>query len=232
MVWKGLFFSQFSLISFKFCLPLRSFSNQAISLLKERYVLVLDIETTSLPVDSNRRFAVNPITKNNEIIPASDPNDWPHAVQFSYILYDNLLNESKTVNEIIKLPEGVTISPASQKIHKISMNTTQSKSKRVVDSHTGQEHYEYHPEIQDVIRQFMADFRQCDVVVAHNMQFDRNILLSSMQRLRAVVGNEDIAEFLLEYYANTKEFCTCSHRRDLYQIHCLLNLSNKSCVVF
>ena len=52
-------------------------------------------------------------------------------VQLSYILYDNVLNKEKIFNEIIRLPEGVQITPESESIHKISLEITQGKNRKV-----------------------------------------------------------------------------------------------------
>ena len=57
-------------------------------------VLVFDTETTGLPETK----IINPITLHQ----------WPHIVQFSYVIYDSSLNnivESK--DYIVKLPESI-----------------------------------------------------------------------------------------------------------------------------
>ena len=69
--------------------------------------LVFDTETTGLP---KTKF-ISPFTLHQ----------WPHIVQFSYIIYDSSLNnivESK--DYVIKVPESILIPEESSKIHGIT----------------------------------------------------------------------------------------------------------------
>lgn len=194
----------------------------------ERYVLVFDFETTGLPLDSWADFQPYytikkwkdgkpmlsnvPLTdkkgipifdyngkqkyeKKTVTIPASNPEHWPHALQLCYILYDNQENTAKIVNEIIRLPDGVTISPESEAIHKISLE--QSRASKF--------------KIGDLLPQFIEDYKKADIVVAHNIRFDRNLMLAELSRLK-------MEDFIQEFYYNKKEYCTADFGADLCQI--------------
>ena len=202
---------------------------------KERFVLIFDFETNNLPHDSVSWDEYEPyqtIQKYKSGIPktdrngkmmiqeASDPSLWPHAVQFCYILYDNLTNEAKIVNEIIRLPVGVTMSPTSQAIHKISLEYTQEKTKKYVNPLTGEIEYKHHPYIQEVLEEFIGDFQRADVIVAHNLRFDRNMLLVEMDRLIRN-GNEKFKDSLESLYSNKKEFCTANCGADVCKIEAI-----------
>jgi hypothetical protein len=69
----------------------------------ERFVLVFDFETSGLPKNSWVDYEIQPTYKNGMIFGNSQEKDYPHAIQLSYILYDNFTNKAKVVNEIIKL---------------------------------------------------------------------------------------------------------------------------------
>ena len=94
-------------------------------MINERYVLVFDFETTGLPRESWKNYEIVKTydTRKGIFIEPSNEKDFPYAVQLSYILYDNVLNKEKIFNEIIRLPEGVGITPESESIHKISLES-------------------------------------------------------------------------------------------------------------
>jgi len=202
---------------------------------KERYTLTFDFETNRLPDESVvwDEFKINekldtyrdsgkPVidrkTGKQKVLPRSDASKWPHSVQFCYILYDNQLHTAKVVNEVIRLPEGETMDPGSEAVHKISLAKTQGKTKRIVNPKTGEEMMTFNPEIHEVLIEFMKDFEKADVIVAHNLHFDRNMLLAEMDRLRRRQGFEVFEEYIQNLYANKKEFCTGKFGADVCQI--------------
>ena len=202
---------------------------------QERYTLTFDFETNRLPDESvvwdefkieekldTYRDSGKPVidrkTGKQKVLPKSDASKWPHSVQFCYILYDNQLHTAKVVNEVLRLPEGETMDPGSEAVHKISLAKTQGRTKRVINPKTGEEMMTFNPEIHEVLIEFMKDFEKADVIVAHNLHFDRNMLLAEMDRLRTRPGFEMFEEFIQNLYANKKEFCTGKFGADVCQI--------------
>jgi DNA polymerase III epsilon subunit-like protein len=197
--------------------------------LQERYVLVFDFETNALPHESVTwdNFRIKDVPRFSAdgsparhwqtgeplIMKASDHLKWPHTVQFAYILYDNKENKAKVVNELVRLPDGVEMSEESEAIHKISKAMTQGKTKTVVDLKTGRKRKTYHPEVDVVLREFMKDFKIADVVVAHNIKFDRNMLLAEMSRKRP-----EFEEELEAVFSNKKEYCTAQFGAEVCKI--------------
>jgi DNA polymerase III epsilon subunit-like protein len=188
---------------------------------KERYVLTFDFETNALPHESVawdnfepeptfKKYANGDLMKDRATrqpipMPASDASKWPHSVQFCYILYDNREKTAKIVNKIIRLPAGVEMSAESEAVHKISLAQTQDPK---------------NPEIHEVLQEFMGDFELADVIVAHNLRFDRNMLLAEMDRLRksGKPEFEVFNEYIRNLYENKKEFCTANFGADVCQI--------------
>ena len=132
-------------------------------------ILVFDVETTGLPKKRNASVF--------------ELSNWPYIVQFSWMIYD--ISESKITSVqdfIIKLPDNITIPDDSIKIHGI----TNEMSKNGY-------------EIKDILYVFMKYVKRVDMVVAHNIEFDKNI-----------VSVETVRNFGVNMWENIKtpEFCT------------------------
>lgn len=136
------------------------------------HVLVLDSETNGLP-------------PNSRILNKSTMAEWPHMVQFSYLIYNTDTNKLvKTADHIIKIPADIDISEESYKLHNISKEKSLNHGESVVD----------------VLNQFMYDVEGVDVVVAHNYKFDSNMIMVEMMR-----NNMDIKKYMS--IINTRRIC-------------------------
>jgi hypothetical protein len=65
----------------------------------------------------------------------------------------------------------------------------------------------------------MIDFRKADVVSAHNLVFDKNILLAEMTRLKQ--SNPIFEEYIQEIYFSKKDYCTCIYGKDVCKIEAI-----------
>ena len=136
-------------------------------------ILVFDTETTGLP--SDRNASIRDVTK------------WPHIIQLSYILYD--IDMKKTlccVDDIIKLDDNVEISEKSIELHKITRSI--SNRKGIL--------------ISEAINNFNMVLETADVVVAHNLSFDKKMIMVECVRLN-----------MKQYFTNSsgkgvKEYCS------------------------
>lgn len=116
--------------------------------------LVFDTETTGLPQTKHM---------NDDNL-----HLWPYIVQFSYVIYDSDLNNIiKTVDEIIKIPEEVSISEGSTQIHGITKTMTDEKGEN----------------IEIILKNFFVDLTTVDLFVGHNISFDINMLKVALLRL-------------------------------------------------
>ena len=125
-------------------------------------------------------------------LPAHERKDnWPQPVSISWILTDgNAILGTKSY--IIK-PDGWTIPPESTKIHKITIGIAQEKGVPLLS----------------VLREFQADLNRCDVYIAHNLEFDKNVV--SAAALYSAPGSAPIK------WAK-KSFCTMEASRDICKI--------------
>ena len=153
-------------------------------------VLVFDTETTGLPQTKSQEIAALHL--------------WPYIVQFSYILYDTEThNIIKSFDKIIKLTDGKTIPQESTNIHRITNEISQK----------------YGISIEEVIEEYMGDMQTANLVVAHNAQFDINMLKVEIKRMylnetnmfkKRMYGHfNEYLEFTTKYY------CTMNKTIDL-----------------
>jgi DNA polymerase III epsilon subunit-like protein len=162
-------------------------------------VLVFDTETTGLP----KSKIMNPDTLNL----------WPHIVQFSYVIYDTILNDIvETCDSIVKLEDGITIPEDSTKIHGI---TNEISNKNGV-------------EIDLILEDFFYHLRNVDLLVGHNVSFDVNMI--KVELLRIIYGiqlniSEDeikAVKYNLHFLTNYKNIaCTMQSSIDLCNIKSL-----------
>lgn len=110
-------------------------------------VLVFDTETTGLPEHNN--------------IPIRKTEKFPYIIQLSYVLYDTELDKLEIEGDhIIRIPEEVDLPESSVAIHRI----TREKSR------------EEGITITRALGYFMIAYMRADVIVAHNIKFDKNMI--------------------------------------------------------
>ena len=122
---------------------------------------------------------------------------WPYIVQLSYILYD--IDMKKTlccVDDIIKLDDNVEISEKSIELHNITRSI--SNRKGIL--------------ISEAINNFNMVLETADVVVAHNLSFDKKMIMVECVRLNTK-----------QYFTNTsgrgvKEYCSMKNSVELCKI--------------
>ena len=117
-------------------------------------VLIFDTETTGLP------------PKNT---PTNKTDKWPHIVQLSWVIYND---ETKQVEEekddIISLGTHIPISPESTAIHGITSEVSRARG----------------VPIEVALFDFKRAANRCGKLVAHNLEFDKNMLLVEFYRAR------------------------------------------------
>jgi DNA polymerase III epsilon subunit-like protein len=126
-------------------------------------VMVFDTETTGLA--------------QSRILNKHTVHLFPYIVQLSYIIYDFESNNLEKIRDfIIKVPEGVKISDESVKLHGI---TNKISFLRGLD-------------IEFAITEFFDDYSSVDLLVAHNMSFDYDMIKAEVIRLIQRTNEEEI----------------------------------------
>ena len=145
--------------------------------------LIFDTETTGLP------------EKNTSI---KQLDKWPHVIQLSFILIDTSNNKIiMNRNEYVKINKDVVISPISQEITGITSELLDTKG----------------VQIQSLLHEFNRALDICDVIVGHNVSFDKRIMM--VEYFRNKINNK----FVKFYGRNTikkNEYCTCKNSAYLF----------------
>jgi DNA polymerase III epsilon subunit-like protein len=116
-------------------------------------VLVFDTETTGLPIGRNPSIM--------------DVHKWPHIVQISYILFDTVTKQIVTMrDDLIKIPLEVEITPGSEAIHHISREMCDANGIY----------------IKDALNYFNKALGLADVIVGHNISFDKQVIMVECRR--------------------------------------------------
>lgn len=110
-------------------------------------ITVFDTETSGLPEKGRK-------TKQ-------ESSKWPYIVQLSWLTYNS---DNGTIVEIkdyiIKLPRGVLIDEKSSEIHGITKDMTIEKGEN----------------IKMILVEFSEVLKNTDILVAHNINFDKNMI--------------------------------------------------------
>ena len=142
-------------------------------------VIVFDTETTGLP---------KTIFRNGKKIKI-----YPKIVQLGWLTYD-LANHKllKARDVIVQLPNGERIPAESTKIHKITNEMMDTNGLP----------------LHDVFNEFNEDLQQSDIVIAHNLEFDKNVLLQEYKR-NGYINVFKVMKRHQEYCTmkSTTEFC-------------------------
>lgn len=110
-------------------------------------VLVFDTETSGLPLERNG--SIYQTVK------------WPYIVQLSYMIYDSETNLLLGLeNDYIDIPNDVIMDPESVKIH----NITSEQLRNGIN-------------IVQALEKFNSHAEKVDLLVAHNVSFDKRMLM-------------------------------------------------------
>ena len=137
---------------------------------------------------------------------------WPSIIQLAYILYDTENpGKSKIFNKYIDIEDDIIISDESLAIHHISKDKIQKMGSKD------------RAKIQDALKEFLEDVNEADVVVGHNVAFDRKMIVSEL--LRLTKDNKDFDDENIINMMNDKKFkCTQEITRPI----CKLQNKNKN----
>lgn len=170
-------------------------------------ILVFDTETTDIPKLLGSTWKERDIfdkillsttdIEEREHAWAQVLETWPRILQLSYVVYDPLSKSKKTnckfFNKYITIDKDVFISKESQSIHHISHDVIENLSANKKMN------------ILKVLRSFIKDVKNCDIVVAHNMNFDRKMIISSIRMLPHTKETEDMLVIMMN---SSKFVCT------------------------
>ena len=145
-------------------------------------VLVFDTETTGLPEGKNPSIY--------------DHDKWPHVIQFSFILYDIDKNIVMGVHDyIISIGKKIPISPKSIEIHGIT---------RKISENNG-------ISIKDALVIFNICLNKADVIIGHNISFDKRLLMVESFR-------NNVPQYFTVENKGKPEYCTMKNGTNICKI--------------
>ncbi len=141
-------------------------------------LIIFDTETTGLPKTKNINIDYLYL--------------WPYIVQFSYIIYDTEINKIlKIKDSIIEIPKTIIITKENSDIHGITNEISKEKGQ----------------DIKLIISEFIEDCNNSDLLIAHNMDFDINVLKVEILR-HQINKSEHIYKKYIYDLNNIKKYCT------------------------
>lgn len=145
-------------------------------------VLVFDTETTGLPEENN--------------ISILDTFRWPYIVQLSFIYYDSEINHViDYYDNVIKLPDNITIPEDSINIHGITNEAMREKG----------------ISIRKALKKFNDILKDSDIVVGHNISFDKRMIMVECIRNK-------ISQYFTRGENKKPEFCTMKNSKNICKI--------------
>jgi len=143
-------------------------------------ILIFDTETTGLPKDMKGDI--------------KDSSNWPYIVQLSWLVYDDVIKSIVAGEDvIIKLSNNKQIPIESTKIHGIT-------NEKMLDEGVS---------INIILPIFLKDFKDCQILVAHNIKFDINIIQAELFRNFKINPLQD---------HNKIEYCTMKYGKSITKI--------------
>ena len=165
-------------------------------------IMVFDTETTGLAERQHLSFNKQREHERSLLKDVSlwenEINKYPSIIQLAYILYDTDNPENtKIYNKYIDIPASVKISAESKSIHHI----TEEKIKGMSSFSKAY--------IYDSLNEFMQDFITADIVVGHNVDFDRRMIVAELLRISKEHNMPHIMELMKdENFECTQEITT------------------------
>ena len=123
----------------------------------------------------------------------TDEENWPYAVQVSWMILNGEKIE-KTRDYIIKIAG--SIPPESTEIHGITNEIMNKKGVSIIT----------------VLKELYEDCKEIQIMVAHNLNFDKNIILVELYR------NKFFKEYNFFRYSKFIEVCTMKAGKDICKI--------------
>lgn len=164
---------------------------------KQRLVMFYDTETVGSLIKMFDKFPYPPL------------EDQPHLIQVSYALFDEISYEVKDFYcAYIKIDDMSLINDESFEFNHIRRETCE----------------QYGRPILEVLQRFYSAYIQAERVCAHNIRFDRKIMLFEIQRNKEELfaWHPDSVN-MFKYYENIEDnpvqpYCTMNNSQDMCQV--------------
>lgn len=157
-------------------------------------------------------------TETTGITPREPPsfmtiNEWPYIVQLGFILYD--VDENKIIishDFIVDVNQyNINIPSGSTMIHGITNKICKERGSP----------------IYNVLNCFLHCLHKCDMIVAHNMDFDWNMINAEIMR-QLLIDNTKLEKNLVQTPPTIIKYCTMKNNVELCNIEATNKFTGKS----
>jgi DNA polymerase III epsilon subunit-like protein len=128
-----------------------------------------------------------------------DKSKWPYIVQLSYILYDLSANSALIEDNYIAIDGSIVISQESYNIHHISREILDVQGISIVEA----------------LKEFNKHLKICDIVVGHNLSFDKRLIFVECFR-------NNVTQYFTEFKNNVMhhktEYCTMKNTTEFCKL--------------
>jgi DNA polymerase III epsilon subunit-like protein len=136
-----------------------------------------------------------------------DKSKWPYIIQLSYILYDLSANSALIKDNYITIDDSLVISQESYNIHHICREILDVQGINIVEALTA----------------FNECLKDCDIVVGHNLSFDKRLIFVECFRNNVT---QYFTEFEHNIMTHKPEFCTMKNTTEFCKLE-RLTATNK-----
>uniref|UniRef100_A0A6C0KXM6 Exonuclease domain-containing protein n=1 Tax=viral metagenome TaxID=1070528 RepID=A0A6C0KXM6_9ZZZZ len=132
---------------------------------------------------------------------------WNNIIQISYILYDTDTNYFESVDEYVELPDELVEGFLSNESTHYTVRNALIELKNAKSRSEAKE-------LRDVIHHFLEDFERADIVVGHNVEYDKNMVLAELMSLHLSTRDERYLNNFMKIQYSNKFICTAKRGID------------------
>ncbi len=130
--------------------------------LPRKRIMVFDVETTGLLPKKD------PLTKVPPTIA-----DFPHILQLSFVIYNTKFwSVERTFDKFIRVADSIDISAKIVELTGITRDLCNGPNS---------------VSIEDALAEFYQEYMNCDCIVAHNIDFDRTMIQTELERNKSTI---------------------------------------------
>ena len=138
---------------------------------------------------------------------------WNNIIQISYILYDTEKNIFTPFDDYIDLPPEVIekfLGAPKGTYHPTITNALEEQQKATEEGKT--------VPLQDAIERFLEAYKSADIVVGHNVDYDKSMVLAELMHLHLSADNRKYLDKFIEIQSSKKFVCTSEMGVDVCKI--------------
>jgi DNA polymerase-3 subunit epsilon len=165
--------------------------------LRKRYALVFDVETTGL-IPKQARGSIHPIPIT----------EYPYIIQFAFILYDIIDHRIVYMfDSLIKIPDMVPVPEKVVELTGINKLMCHMSGRNIIDC----------------LVVFYEAYKMADCIVAHNLDFDQEMIMIEIERNRMDILTRvspimTLFQPMHERVRNLEKYCTMKQGTNLCSI--------------